>query len=162
MKVNWFLFKRVTRALWFLPALFSAFALLVLAAAYFSNIFFPEPINPDRLPITVSQEAVESILSIVAASMLTVAVFALSTLVSLLANASHTGSPRAVPLIVEDRRAQTSISVFLGAFLFSIVGLSGCPARFTARAAASSCSVPPSLSCWRSSSPSSGGSGRSP
>jgi uncharacterized membrane protein len=125
VKVNWFLFKRVTRALWFLPALFSAFALLVLAAAYFSNIFFPEPINPDRLPITVSQEAVESILSIVAASMLTVAVFALSTLVSLLANASHTGSPRAVPLIVEDRRAQTSISVFLGAFLFSIVGIIG-------------------------------------
>lgn len=125
LAVNWFLFKRITRALWFLPALFCAFAILVLSAAYFSNIFFPEPITSDNLPITVSQDAVYNILSIVAASMLTVAVFALSTLVSLLANASQSGSPRAVPLIVEDRRAQTSISVFIGAFLFSIVGIIG-------------------------------------
>jgi uncharacterized membrane protein len=57
--------------------------------------------------------------------MLTVSVFALSTLVNLLANVSESGSPRAVPLIVEDRRAQTSISVFIGAFLFSIVGIIG-------------------------------------
>lgn len=125
MAMNWFVFKRVSRALWFLPALFSAFAILVLAAAYFANVFFPEPLEAEDLPITVSQDAVHNILSIVAASMLTVAVFALSTLVNLLVNASQTGSPRAVPLIVEDRRAQTSISVFIGAFLFSIVGLIG-------------------------------------
>ncbi|BCH19686.1 hypothetical protein MesoLjLa_65370 (plasmid) [Mesorhizobium sp. L-2-11] len=125
MPLNWFLFKRITRGLWFLPALFSVFAVLVLAAAYFSTIFFADPIKSGNLPITVSQEAVKGILSIVAASMLTVSVFALSTLVNLLANASQSGSPRAVPLIVEDRRAQTSISVFIGAFLFSIVGIIG-------------------------------------
>jgi len=32
--INWFFFRRVSRALWFLPALFSAFAILVVVVAY--------------------------------------------------------------------------------------------------------------------------------
>src|SRR5690606_19405102 len=55
----------------------------------------------------------------------TVAVFALSTIVTALSSASSSTTPRAVPLISTDRSAQTSISVFIGAFLFSIVGIIG-------------------------------------
>jgi uncharacterized membrane protein len=125
MTINWFLWKRLTRALWFLPALFSMFALLVVAAAFFSTYFFPDGLEADDLPITVSREAVLSILTIIASSMLAVAVFSLSTLVSLISSASTSTSPRAVSLIVEDRTAQTSISVFIGAFLFSVVAIIG-------------------------------------
>ncbi|WP_353641454.1 DUF2254 domain-containing protein [Mesorhizobium sp. WSM2239] len=125
MSIKWFLFRRITRALWFLPALFSFFAVVVLGMSSLSSVFFPGPIGPENLPITISQDAIKTILNVLAASMLTVAVFALSTLVNLLANAAQTGSPRAVSLIVEDRRAQTSISIFIGAFLFSIVGIIG-------------------------------------
>jgi hypothetical protein len=39
LSLNCFLFKRITQGLWFLPALFSIFAVLVLAAAYFSTSF---------------------------------------------------------------------------------------------------------------------------
>lgn len=106
--------------MWFLPAAFSLAALLSIGLALLLARW-----APDELPWTISQEAVQSILEILAASLLTVSVFALSTLVSALSSASSSTSPRAVPLIVGDRAAQTSISVFIGAFLFSILAILG-------------------------------------
>ncbi len=125
MKINWFALRKITHAMWFLPAVFSAFAILVVALAYFSSYLFPESINADNLPVTVSTSAVRSILTIVASSMLAVAVFSLSTMVNVIANVSQSTSPRAVGLIVADRTVQTSISIFIGAFLFSIVSIIG-------------------------------------
>ena len=115
-----FRFRQVMQRMWFLPAAFSVVAVLTIVVAFAMARFIP-----DRLPFTLSSEAVESILTVLASSLLTVAVFALSTIVSALASASSQTSPRAVPLIVGDRSAQTSISVFIGAFLFSIVGIIG-------------------------------------
>lgn len=115
-----FRFRQVAQRMWFLPAAFSLVAVLTLVVA-----FGMARLIPDTLPFTLSSEAVESILTVLASSLLTVAVFALSTIVSALASASSQTSPRAVPLIVGDRSAQTSISVFIGAFLFSIVGIIG-------------------------------------
>jgi len=115
-----FKFRQIVQRMWFLPAAFSLLAVLTLLIA-----FGLARLIPDGLPFTLSSEAVESILTVLASSMLTVAVFALSTIVSALASASSQTTPRAVPLIVGDRSAQTSISVFIGAFLFSIVGIIG-------------------------------------
>ena len=125
MNGYWFLFRRLSRALWFLPALFCASAVVVLVLAYLSGSFFPESLDEKALPITVSADALRNILGIVASSMLAVAVFALSTLVNLLTSAAQTGSPRAVPLFSGNRAARTTISVFIGAFLFSIIGIIG-------------------------------------
>lgn len=115
-----FKFRQIVQRMWFLPAAFSMVAVLTLIVA-----FGMARLIPDSLPFTLSSEAVESILTVLATSLLTVAVFALSTIVSALASASSQTTPRAVPLIVGDRSAQTSISVFIGAFLFSIVGIIG-------------------------------------
>ncbi|WP_367715949.1 DUF2254 domain-containing protein [Nitratireductor sp. GISD-1A_MAKvit] len=125
MNGYWFLFRRLSRALWFLPALFCVSALIVVALAYLSAGFFPDGLEESAIPITVSADALRNILGIVASSMLTVAVFALSTLVNLLTSAAQTGSPRAVPLFSGNRAARTTISVFIGAFLFSIIGIIG-------------------------------------
>lgn len=115
-----FKLRQIVQRLWFLPAAFSLLAVLTLIVA-----FGMARLIPDQLPFTLSSEAVESILTVLATSLLTVAVFALSTIVSALASASSQTTPRAVPLIIGDRSAQTSISVFIGAFLFSIVGIIG-------------------------------------
>ncbi|GAB5427899.1 MAG: DUF2254 domain-containing protein [Devosia indica] len=112
--------RQIAQRMWFLPAAFSLVAVLTLLIA-----FGMARLIPDGLPFTLSSEAVESILTVLASSLLTVAVFALSTIVSALSSASQQTTPRAVPLIVGDRSAQTSISVFIGAFLFSIVGIIG-------------------------------------
>lgn len=115
-----FYLRQLLNKMWFLPAAFSMVALLTIALALYLARWAPE-----ELPWTISQEAVQSILEILATSLLTVSVFALSTLVSALSAASASTSPRAVPLIVGDRAAQTSISVFIGAFLFSILAILG-------------------------------------
>ncbi|PXA99476.1 DUF2254 domain-containing protein [Nostoc sp. 3335mG] len=115
-----FFLRQILNTMWFLPAAFSAGALVTIALALFIARW-----APNELPWTISQEAVQSILEILATSLLTVSVFALSTLVSALASASSSTSPRAVSLIVADRAAQTSISVFIGAFLFSILAILG-------------------------------------
>ena len=118
--ILWFRLHRVIGALWFLPAAFSVLAILTVAAAIFSA-----RILPDELPFTIDREGIQSVLTILGSSMLTVAVFSLSTLVGAVSRASGNTTPRAVTLIVEDRTAQTSISIFIGAFLFSVVAIVG-------------------------------------
>lgn len=115
-----FKLRQLMQRMWFLPAAFSAMAVLTVLIAYVLARF-----APDELPFVMPSNAVQSILQILASSLLTVAVFALSTVVSALTAASGSTTPRAVPLIAGDLRAQTSISVFIGAFLFSIVGIIG-------------------------------------
>lgn len=55
--------------------------------------------------------------------MLAVTTFSLSTLVSATATAAGSATPRATQLLLEDPTAQRALSTFLGAFLFSLVGL---------------------------------------
>ncbi|MDV3251559.1 DUF2254 domain-containing protein [Devosia sp. BK] len=115
-----FKLRQLLQRMWFLPAAFSALAVLTVIIAYILARF-----APDELPFVMPANAVQSILQILASSLLTVAVFALSTVVGALSSASSATTPRAVPLVAGDLRAQTSISVFIGAFLFSIVGIIG-------------------------------------
>ncbi len=115
-----FKLRQLVQRMWFLPAAFSGIALLTIIIAYFLALYAPE-----ELPFVMPANAVQTILQILASSLLTVAVFALSTVVSAFSGASAATTPRAVPLIAGDLRAQTSISVFIGAFLFSIVGIIG-------------------------------------
>jgi len=115
-----FYLRQLLHQMWFLPAVFSAVALLTITGAFLLAQWTPE-----ELPFTVSREAVLTILQIMATSLLTVTVFALSTLVGAISAASSATSPRAVPLIVADRAAQTSISIFIGAFMFSILAILG-------------------------------------
>ncbi|SMQ61080.1 Uncharacterized membrane protein [Devosia lucknowensis] len=115
-----FKLRQLMQRMWFLPAAFSAVAVLTVIIAYVLARFAPE-----ELPFVMPTNAVQSILQILASSLLTVAVFALSTVVGAFSAASNSTTPRAVPLIAGDLRAQTSISVFIGAFLFSIVGIIG-------------------------------------
>lgn len=113
-----FRLRQITRQMWFLPGLFSLGALATVAAAHYSALLLPK-----ELPIDVSREAIETILTIVASSMLAVATFALATMVNAFAGAARRTSPRALRLLAQDRSAQMSISTFVGAFLFSIVGI---------------------------------------
>jgi uncharacterized membrane protein len=68
-------------------------------------------------------DAVEDLLKIIASSMLAVATFSLSTMVAAFAATTSTATPRAAQLLVEDRTAQNAIATFVGAFLFSLVGI---------------------------------------
>ncbi len=71
----------------------------------------------------INLESVESLLSIMASSMLVIATFAVGSMVAAYASASAGATPRSIPLVIADDVTQNALSAFIGAFIFSIVSL---------------------------------------
>lgn len=71
----------------------------------------------------ITPEAVEALLTIMTASMLVIATFAVGAMVSAYASASRAATPRAFALVIADDVSQNALSAFLGAFIFSTVAL---------------------------------------
>lgn len=78
---------------------------------------------PKELVLTLGAGAVDSILTIIASSMLAVITFSLSTVVQAFATAATTATPRAIALLQDDTAVQNMLSTFVGAFIFSLAGL---------------------------------------
>lgn len=112
---------RVQEILQMLWVRVTSFALLGLVTAGLG--FVVRDRIPDELAGRIGAEAIEPILSIVASSMLTVTTFSLSILTAAYATASSGSTPRAVRLLVRDGVSQTVLATFMGAFVFSLVGL---------------------------------------
>ncbi|MEO7066936.1 MAG: DUF2254 domain-containing protein [Rhodanobacter sp.] len=119
MNAKWrILLSRVTRQLWFRSALYGAFGVvsaLIGAVA--------KPLIPEDVAAQIGVSSVGNILGILASSMLAVTTFSLSTMVAAYAAASSNATPRASRLLIEDSGSQGALASFIGAFLFSIVGL---------------------------------------
>ncbi len=110
--------RLLLRRIWFRAALFSIFSVvLALLAA------FVAPFVPYEISTKIGSDAVDNILQILASSMLAVTTFSLTAMVSAFSGASSTLTPRATQLLIQDATAQNALSTFLGAFLFSIVGI---------------------------------------
>ncbi|MDQ3206807.1 MAG: DUF2254 domain-containing protein [Pseudomonadota bacterium] len=116
-RLQWLLLQFV-RKLWVRATAFSVLAVgtALLAVAVKRYI-------PADLSTKIGANAVDSLLSIVATSMLTVTVFSLSTLVAALGSATSNVTPRATHLLTQDNTAQNALATFVGAFLFSLVGI---------------------------------------
>ncbi|MGE4130902.1 MAG: DUF2254 domain-containing protein [Bdellovibrionales bacterium] len=113
-----FWWRRLSKSL---SARAGAFAVFALLSAFAS--FWLAPLVPDGWTEILGHEALLEILKIVASSMLVVATFSLATLVNAYAAASDGVTPRAARLLLQDESSQNSISIFLGAFIFSIVAI---------------------------------------
>jgi len=114
---RWIL-TQLNRRLWVHATLigFLGVATAILAA-------FVERFIPWQLPTHIGADAVESILTIIASSMLAVTTFSLSVMTSAYGAATSNVTPRATRLLLEDRITQSVLSNFIGSFLFSIVGI---------------------------------------
>lgn len=109
---------RLTKRMWFRSTLYGALGIITALAGAFLKFLIPT-----GLATRIGADSVGNILGILAASMLTVTTFSLSTMVSAYGSASSSATPRAARLLIEDTRAQGALATFIGAFLFSIVGL---------------------------------------
>lgn len=78
---------------------------------------------PDSLTLDLGQNAVGSILQILASSMLAVTTFSLTAMVSAYSSAASLGTPRSTQLLVRDRTSHNALSTFVGTFAFSVVGI---------------------------------------
>lgn len=116
-KFRWQL-RRLFRKVWFRV---TSFALLGLATALASVAL--KGAIPADWSVKIGADSVESILEIMASSMLTVTTFSLSILTAAYASAGGNASPRVVKLLVEDGTSQNVLATFIGAFVFSLVGI---------------------------------------
>lgn len=73
--------------------------------------------------VDITLDSLETLLSIMAASMLVIATFSVASMVAAYAAASNTATPRAFTLIISDDASQNALSAFVGAFIFSVVAL---------------------------------------
>lgn len=118
--MNFFLLKRLVRSIWFRPALYAFASVLTIGLTPIAAIFIP-----DAWVGWINDGAVERTLEILASSLLAVAIFALATMFQAFQAAAQAATPRARPLMTEDGTAQTAVSTFIGAFLFSLLALIG-------------------------------------
>lgn len=112
------IFLRTTRTLWFRATVFSLVAVVVALVAKAVDRYVPDDVGVD-----VGAGAVEAILSVLASSLLAVTIFSLNTISAALAAATQHTSPRATRLLMEDFTSQNALATFLGAFMFSLVGI---------------------------------------
>lgn len=113
-----FYIARLRERLWLKPLIS---CVLSLAAAFVAG--FADQVEAARIFPDVSSESIKTLLSIMAASMLVIAVFAVGAMLSAYASASNSATPRSFPLVVGDDVSQNALSTFIGAFIFSVVSL---------------------------------------
>ena len=116
-RLRW-LIRLVTRRLWFRATLIS---LLAIASALISVV--AAPYLPSGLSAKIGADAVDTILQVIASSMLAVTTFSLSTMVAAYSGATEKVTPRATRLLIDDPTAQNVLSTFVGSFLYSLVAL---------------------------------------
>ena len=115
--MQWLLLQ-LSRKLWFRASLFSVAAVATALVGALASAWIPA-----ELAARLGANAVDRILGILASSMLAVTIFSLSTAVSAYAAATSSVTPRAIPLLLEDKTSQNTLATFIGSFLFSLVGI---------------------------------------
>ena len=113
-----FIIARIRERLWVRPLVLS---FISIAAAFLAN--FVDGTGLGQHVPSLTAESVDTLLSIMAASMMVIATLAVASMVSAYATASATATPRSVRLVIADDVSQNALSTFIGAFIFSIVGL---------------------------------------
>ena len=112
--------NRFRDRLWVRPL---AVCLLSIVAAFVAKL--ADDTGLAQFVPVLSADLIETLLSIMASSMLVIATLAVTSMVSAYASASSTATPRSLTLVVADDVSQNALSTFIGAFIFSLVALTG-------------------------------------
>ncbi len=115
-----YLLQRLMRKTWVRCMLFSLVAVLAVGLSMQLGPYIPE-----NMAVKLGSDSLESLLNILASSMLTVAIFSASTMVSSFSAVASSATPRASQLLIEDTTIQNTLATFIGAFLYSVIGLIG-------------------------------------
>lgn len=127
-KIIYFI-NRLREQLWFRPFIFCLFSIVAALIAKLADDTFLKDLVP-----TISKESLSGLLDTISASMLVIAIFAVASMVSAFSAASSTATPRSFKLVVTDDVSQNALSIFIGAFIFSIVATVALKNGFYAKA----------------------------
>lgn len=111
-----FYFNKLTGNLWFKPLIFCILSIGGALVANLADGTFLTDIAPN-----IKNESLSDLLKTLSNSMLVIAIFAVGSMISAFAGASATATPRSFKLIVADDVSQNALSIYIGAFIFSIV-----------------------------------------
>ncbi len=109
-------FKRIHEHLWFRPFLF---CLVSVAGALVANQ--ADGMGIEDLVPNIEKGSIGSLLDVLSSSMLVISIFAVASMLSAFASASSKATPRSFKIVVTDDVSQYALSIFIGAFIFSIV-----------------------------------------
>ncbi|GAB3020986.1 DUF2254 domain-containing protein [Bowmanella dokdonensis] len=110
--------NRTLERLWVKPLMMCVVSVLAVFAAKWLGDYELASYLPQ-----ISLESLESLLSIMSASMLVIATFCVGSMVSAYASASTSATPRSFSLVIADDVSQNALATFVGAFIFSIVAI---------------------------------------
>ena len=82
-----------------------------------------EPLVPDKLARTLNGTAADRLLDIIANAMLAATIFSITVMVTVYRSSSTQFTPRVHRLIIEDRTTQNTLAVFVGAYLYAMLGI---------------------------------------
>lgn len=116
-KPEYFL-RELRSSLWVKPSITGLAAIGWVSIAYVGAKYLP-----DKLKIDIERDILINLLGILASTMLTVATFSVAAMVSAFASVSTTATPRATRIVMQDKSTQNSLTSFLSAFIYAIVGL---------------------------------------
>lgn len=111
------LLMQLARKLWLST---TAYALLGVVTAALA--ITAQDVLPWNLP-GFGASSVDSLLNIIASSMLAVTIFSLSAMTAAYSAATSNVTPRATSLLIEDRVSHRVLSTFVGSFVFAIVSI---------------------------------------
>ncbi|SFG48464.1 DUF2254 domain-containing protein [Neptunomonas qingdaonensis] len=114
-----FVLSRLRERLWLKPFVV---CLLSIACVFAAKIADSNALLIQVLP-SITAKSLDTLLSIMASSMLVIATFSVTSMVSAYSSAANTATPRSFTLIIADDASQNALSTFVGAFIFSIVAL---------------------------------------
>lgn len=104
--------------LWVRPALYSMGALFWVFLGTIAEYFLK-----DSWGIDIDRETLVNLFSILASTMLTVAIFSVSAIAAAYASVSTMATPRATKIVVRDNGTQTILGAFLATFIYAVVSL---------------------------------------
>lgn len=113
-----FLLNRLNERLWVRPL---ALCLISIGAVFIAKGF--EGTMLARATPTFNTDSLEILLNILSGGMLVVATFAVGSMVAAYATAASQATPRTFALVVSDNASQNALSIFIGAFIFSLVSI---------------------------------------
>ena len=117
MKKNVLIFyNRIREQLWFRPLLFCSLSVFGALLAHQAD-----GLGLDNLVPNIEANSIESLLDTISASMLVISIFTVASMLSAFSSASSTATPRSFKIVVTDDVSQNALSMFIGAFIFSIV-----------------------------------------
>lgn len=101
---------------WTTPALACVIAVALALAAAGGNTWIPPGVLPD-----IERGTLDTLLGVIASSMLSVTTFSLGIMLSAFASASSGATPRATELVMGDDGTRVAIASFIAAFIYAVI-----------------------------------------